>query len=218
MSSATELSVVEASAAIRGGSLAADDYATEWRSAAAADELGAYLWRADGSEGPTAGGEADLCGVPVAVKDIFCVEGVPTTAGSRILDGYVPPYTATAVQRMLDAGAAVLGKTNMDEFAMGSSNENSGFGPVLNPWDRDRVPGGSSGGLGGGGRGRARPVRDRHRHRRLDPPARRALRHRRAEADLRRDLPLRNDRLRLLARPVRPADPRPWPTPRCCCG
>jgi aspartyl-tRNA(Asn)/glutamyl-tRNA(Gln) amidotransferase subunit A len=84
--------------------------------------------------------------VPVAVKDIFCTEGIPTTAGSRILEGYEPPYTSTAVRRLTGAGASVLGKTNMDEFAMGSSNENSAYGPVLNPWDRGRVPGGSSGG------------------------------------------------------------------------
>jgi aspartyl-tRNA(Asn)/glutamyl-tRNA(Gln) amidotransferase subunit A len=84
--------------------------------------------------------------VPIAVKDIFCTEGAPTTAGSRILDGYRPPYTATAVRNLRAAGAPVLGKTNMDEFAMGSSNENSAYGPVLNPWDRGRVPGGSSGG------------------------------------------------------------------------
>ena len=82
----------------------------------------------------------------MAVKDIFCAEGVPTTAGSRILEGYVPPYTATAVRRLAEAKAPLLAKTNMDEFAMGSSNENSGYGPVLNPWDRTRVPGGSSGG------------------------------------------------------------------------
>src|SRR5262249_50841787 len=79
-------------------------------------------------------------------KDIFCPEGVPPTAGSRILESYLPPYTATAVKKLREAGGRVLGKTNMDEFAMGSSNENSGFGPVLNPWDRGRVPGGSSGG------------------------------------------------------------------------
>ena len=83
---------------------------------------------------------------PVAVKDLFCVEGVPSSAGSRILEGYLPVYTATSVRNLQEAGAAVLGKTNQDEFAMGSSNENSGYGPVQNPWDRTRVPGGSSGG------------------------------------------------------------------------
>ena len=84
--------------------------------------------------------------MPVAVKDLFCTEGVPSQAGSRILEGYRPPYTATVVAKLAQAGAPLLGKTNQDEFAMGSSNENSGFGPVLNPWDRGRVPGGSSGG------------------------------------------------------------------------
>jgi len=87
-----------------------------------------------------------LFGVPVAIKDNFLVEGWKATAGSRILEGYVSPYTATSVQRLVDAGAVVIGKTNCDEFAMGSSNENSAFGPCRNPWDPARVPGGSSGG------------------------------------------------------------------------
>jgi aspartyl-tRNA(Asn)/glutamyl-tRNA(Gln) amidotransferase subunit A len=84
--------------------------------------------------------------VPVAIKDIFCTQGVPTTAASKILQGYLPPYDATAVSRLAKAGMPMLGKMNMDEFAMGSSNENSAYGPALNPWDRGRVPGGSSGG------------------------------------------------------------------------
>ncbi|MFS8640357.1 MAG: Asp-tRNA(Asn)/Glu-tRNA(Gln) amidotransferase subunit GatA [Symbiobacteriaceae bacterium] len=87
-----------------------------------------------------------LAGIPVAIKDNLCVRGVPTTAASRMLEGYRPPYTATAVERLRQAGAVVLGKTNMDEFAMGSSTETSAYGITRNPWDPGRVPGGSSGG------------------------------------------------------------------------
>ncbi|HJR19383.1 MAG TPA: Asp-tRNA(Asn)/Glu-tRNA(Gln) amidotransferase subunit GatA [Actinomycetota bacterium] len=87
-----------------------------------------------------------LAGVPVALKDIFCTDGVPTTAGSRILENYVPPYDGTGTIKVREAGMPLLGKTNQDEFAMGSSTENSAFGVSRNPWDLARVPGGSSGG------------------------------------------------------------------------
>jgi aspartyl-tRNA(Asn)/glutamyl-tRNA(Gln) amidotransferase subunit A len=143
MSDLLEMSVAEAATRMRAVELSREEYFEAWREAAAGDELNAYLWRAEDraveSDGP-------LAGIPVAVKDLFCTEGVQTTAGSRILKGHQPLYTATAVRRLTGAGAEVLGKTNMDEFAMGSSNENSAYGPVLNPWDHGRVPGGSSGG------------------------------------------------------------------------
>jgi aspartyl-tRNA(Asn)/glutamyl-tRNA(Gln) amidotransferase subunit A len=105
------------------------------------------LAQADAADERRAGGATTpLTGIPIAHKDIFCTTGVKTSCGSRMLDNFVSPYNASVVTKLEDAGAVMLGKTNMDEFAMGSSNETSFYGPVRNPWDLERVPGGSSGG------------------------------------------------------------------------
>jgi len=145
MSDLLDLTATEAVARIEAGDVDPDELFEAYRARAAADDLNAFTWVADGPD-ERADRSGPLRGVPMGVKDLFCTEGVPSQAGSRILEGYRPPYTATAVRNAQAAGAALLGKTNQDEFAMGSSNENSGFGPVRNPWDRERVPGGSSGG------------------------------------------------------------------------
>ena len=163
MSDLTELTLHEAAARLRAGEVTSRALTAACldRIAALDGDLHAFLavtpelalaaadaadqkladWRRDASQ-PL----SPLLGIPLALKDVLCLRGTPTTAGSRILQGFVPPYTATAVQRLLDAGMVVVGKTNCDEFAMGSSTENSGYGVTRNPWDRERVPGGSSGG------------------------------------------------------------------------
>jgi aspartyl-tRNA(Asn)/glutamyl-tRNA(Gln) amidotransferase subunit A len=139
-----ELTAAQAAEAIRAGDLDAGEYFDFYRRRAEVDELNAFTWVA--SEPPSFSPGRALSGVPVAVKDLFCTKGIPSQAGSKILEGYLPPYTATSVERLQAAGATLLGKTNQDEFAMGSSTENSAYGPTLNPWDHGRVPGGSSGG------------------------------------------------------------------------
>ena len=160
--SVLNLSAAQAADAIVAGSLSADELFEAYRVRAVADRaagedgLNCFTWVAAGrpelgeqgsAAAPGDGRDgAPLAGVPLAVKDLFCTEGVPSQSGSRILEGYEPPYTASVVRRLQSAGAGLLAKTNQDEFAMGSSNENSAYGVVRNPWDRARVPGGSSGG------------------------------------------------------------------------
>lgn len=150
-------SIAELSAALKAGETSSRELAQASldRVAEVDQKLGAFLTTtpelaleaADAADRAIASGAAGpLAGIPLAVKDVLCLKGVECTAGSKILAGFVPPYTATTVQRALDAGAVPIGKTNCDEFAMGSSNENSAYRPVSNPWDLSRVPGGSSGG------------------------------------------------------------------------
>jgi aspartyl-tRNA(Asn)/glutamyl-tRNA(Gln) amidotransferase subunit A len=145
MSELLDLTAAEAAARVRAGDLNPADVWRAYQERAAADDLNAFTW-VSGEEPPAIDRDAPLGGVPVGVKDLFCTAGIPSQAGSKILEGYLPPYTATAVERLVAEGAPVLAKTNQDEFAMGSSTENSAYGPTLNPWDRARVPGGSSGG------------------------------------------------------------------------
>ena len=164
-----------------------------------------------------------LEGLPIGVKDLYATEGVHTQACSHILDGFKPTYESTVTANLWRDGAVMLGKLNMDEFAMGSSNETSYYGPVASPWlppnwSREQAraaladgkrgllsPGGSSGGSSAAVAAPPLPRRDRERHRRLDPPARGVHRHRRRQADLRPLLALGHGGFRLVARSGRAA-------------
>jgi len=153
-----ELTLSELSAKLQGGELTSRAATEAYlkRIAAKDEKINTYLtlckdealMAADVADARLKAGTnvTPLTGVPIALKDIFCTDGVRTTCASKILDNFIPPYDSTVAKRLKDAGAVMLGKLNMDEFAMGSSNENSAYGAVLNPWDTERVPGGSSGG------------------------------------------------------------------------
>jgi aspartyl-tRNA(Asn)/glutamyl-tRNA(Gln) amidotransferase subunit A len=163
MTDLTELSLLDAAAALRAGEVSSVELteACMKRIEALDSKVKAFLaltpdlarrqaeaadrrfedWRRDGGDPLPL-----TCGIPLAIKDVLCLEGVPTTCGSKILEGFRPPYTATSVKRLMETGAVILGKTNTDEFAMGSSTENSAYWTTHNPWELERVPGGSSGG------------------------------------------------------------------------
>ena len=165
MAALTDLTIAEAGAALAKGDFTARELTDAYLAAMeAARDLNAYIEEtperaramADASDARRAAGKANgpLDGIPLAIKDLFCTEGALSTAGSHILDGFRPPYESTVTRKLWDAGAVMLGKVNMDEFAMGSANITSHYGPTLNPWKassganagKDLVPGGSSGG------------------------------------------------------------------------
>src|SRR5262249_26119730 len=177
MAALTDITIAEARAALRQKKFSARELAEAHIAAMkGARGLNAYLVEtperavemAKESDARLARGDArPLEGIPLAIKDLFCTEGIQTTAGSRILEGFKPPYESTVTANLWKAGATMLGKANMDEFAMGSSNITSAFGPVENPWrrrgdNRPLVPGGSSGGSAAAGAARTASRATRH--------------------------------------------------------
>ena len=144
----------------------------------------------------------ELAGVPIAIKDMIVTKGIETTAASKILEGWVPPYDATVIEKLKAAGMPLLGKTNLDEFAQGSSTEHSAYQTTHNPWDTERVPGGSGGGSAAAVAAFEAPLALG-----TDTGGGLADRYRRRQADLRRRLPFWRDRHGLLARPDRPVLP-----------
>ncbi len=227
MSDPTSLTLTEARDAIRRKTLSAREL-TEAHIGAmeAARPLNLFITEtadraramAEASDARVARGEAGpLEGLPLGIKDLYCTDGVQTTAGSHILEGFVPGYESTVSAQLWRDGAVMLGKLNLDEFAMGSSNETSYFGPAISPWRRPGsnaalVPGGSSGGSAAAVAAQGLSRGDRDRHGRLHPPARGLHRHGRHQADLWPLFPVGHRGLRVIARPGRARDPY---GPRC---
>ena len=236
-----DLSVAELSDRVRSGALSAEEVTrAAFERIAAERDLNAFpyigketaLATARSIDARRSRGEplGPLAGVPIAVKDALCTHDAPTTCASKVLvradgggaalspaEGFRPPYDATAVARLRKADAVIVGKTNMDEFAMGSSNENSAFGSVKNPWDRTRMPGGSSGGSAAAVSLRAsRPAAlGSDTGGSIRQPAG-ALRRRRREAELRSRIALRARRVRVEPRSGRARSPATCGAPRAC--